>query len=97
MIFYFINCQTRADTFYKEYEFIYEEEKMEYHGIIDLLIETPKEMIIIDYKLEQVRESSYQKQLEGYQKYIAKKTNKPVKTYLYSILDEHLEMLSLEK
>ena len=45
-------------------------------------------MIIIDYKLKNIDDSNYDKQLNGYRKYIKGKTNKETYCYLYSILDE---------
>lgn len=79
-----------AKQIYKEYEFIYEEEKEEYHGIIDLLLIKENENIIVDYKLKNITDEAYLKQLNGYKKYIEKITNKKTKIYLYSILDEKL-------
>ena len=79
---------------YKEYEFIYEDSQSEYHGIIDLLIEKENENIIVDYKLKNVEDLEYIKQLQGYKKYIENITDKPTKIYLYSILDETLKNIS---
>jgi len=73
---------------YKEYEFIYKEDNKLSHGIIDLLIETEDEMIIVDYKLKNIDDEAYDKQLNGYRKVIEEKTNKKTSCYLYSILDE---------
>lgn len=73
---------------YKEYEFIYEEDNNICHGIIDLLIEREDKIIIIDYKLKNIDDKAYDKQLLGYQKVIAEKTNKKVECYLYSIILE---------
>lgn len=73
---------------YKEYEFIYKEENTISHGIIDLLIEAEDYYIIIDYKLKNIDDENYDKQLNGYRKYIEEKTNKKVSCYLYSIIDE---------
>ena len=75
-------------TMYKEYEFIYREENTISHGIIDLLIEETNTMTIIDYKLKNIDDINYDKQLNGYRKYIEEKSGKKVKCYLYSILDE---------
>lgn len=75
----------------KEYEFIYEEDLEEYHGIIDLLIEYDDYIDIIDYKLKNIDESDYIKQLNGYRNYIEKISNKKVNTYLYSILNDELK------
>ena len=88
----FINTNILNNTIkmYKEYEFIYEENNEQYHGIIDLLLIKEKENIIIDYKLKHTNDEAYLKQLNGYKKYIEKITNKTTKIYLYSILDEKL-------
>lgn len=72
---------------YKEYEFTYLENNVYSHGIIDLLIETNDEMIIIDYKLKNIDDKAYDKQLNGYRKVIEEKTKKKVSCYLYSIMD----------
>ena len=75
------------EKMYKEYEFIYNEEQNELHGIIDLLIERENDYIIIDYKLKNIDDSNYDKQLNGYRRFIKEKTNKEVLCYLYSIID----------
>jgi ATP-dependent exoDNAse (exonuclease V) beta subunit len=88
----FINSDLMKDklnlTMYKEYEFIYSEDNTISHGIIDLLIEDTDNMTIIDYKLKNIDDINYDKQLNGYRKFISNKTGKMVKCYLYSILDE---------
>ena len=76
-----------SNNFYKEYEFMYKEDTIK-HGIIDLLIETDSYCIIVDYKLKNIEDDAYIKQLNGYKKYIEDKTSKPTKCYLYSIADE---------
>ena len=73
---------------YKEYEFVYEEDNTLLHGIIDLLIEDKDKMTIIDYKLKNIDDPLYDKQLNGYRKYVEAKTGKKVDCFLYSILDE---------
>ena len=73
---------------YKEYEFIYNKDNNEYHGIIDLMLEYGNHIDIIDYKLKGITDENYIKQLNGYKEYIEKISNKEVSTYLYSILDE---------
>ena len=78
---------------YKEYEFIYEKDNEEYHGIIDLLIEYKDNFIIIDYKLKNIEDENYIKQLNGYKEYIESISNKKVEIYLYSILDNILNKL----
>lgn len=72
---------------YREYEFIQEDEKHYAHGIIDLLIVLEKEAIIVDYKLKNIKDDAYRKQLFGYQKIVESLFSKPTKIYLYSILD----------
>ncbi len=76
---------------YKEYEFYTEIGEEQLHGIIDLMIEYEDEIKIVDYKLKQITDEAYQKQLQGYQSYIESITEKKVTTYLYSILDGTLE------
>ena len=78
---------------YHEYEFIYEEDNTTMHGIIDLLLEYPDYIDIIDYKLNNIDDEKYLSQLAGYQKYITKLTNKKVNIYLYSILQDEIKKL----
>ena len=73
---------------YKEYEFIYNEETEEKHGIIDLLLEYDDYFVIIDYKTKNIDDEHYDEQLNGYRNYIRQLSNKEVKCYLYSIIDE---------
>ena len=75
---------------YKEYEFLYEEDNKLSHGIIDLLLEDKDKMIIVDYKLKNIMDSEYDKQLNGYRKFIEEKTGKKTYCYLYSILNEEV-------
>ena len=78
---------------YKEHEFIYELDNTEYHGIIDLMIEHDEKIDIIDYKLNNIKDENYLKQLNGYKEYINSISNKEVNIYLYSIISETLEKL----
>ncbi len=75
---------------YHEYEFKYVNENNDYHGIIDLMLEYDDHIDIIDYKLKDVSNDDYKKQLEGYKEYISSVSNKKVSTYLYSIIDEKI-------
>ncbi len=68
---------------YKEIEF-FDNEK---NGIIDLLIETENEFIIVDYKTKEINKESYKMQVKKYIEFIKTKTNKKVVGYLYSIFD----------
>ena len=76
---------------YKEYEFVYEEDNTTYHGIIDLMLEYQSNIKIIDYKLKNISDKEYLKQLSGYKKYIESIFDKNVTIYLYSIIDNKLE------
>ena len=78
---------------YKEYEFIYEEDNITYHGIIDLLLVYNDSIKIIDYKLKNINDTAYLKQLNGYKSYIEKVFGKPTYIYLYSIIDNKLEKI----
>ena len=71
---------------YKEYEFTYEEDNELYHGIIDLILEYDDKIKIIDYKLNNIDDKAYIKQLNNYKKYISSKTNKKIELYLFSIV-----------
>ena len=88
----FINSDFMKDkldlNMYKEYEFVYYEDNVLSHGIIDLLLEDNDKMIIVDYKLKGILDEAYDKQLNGYRKYIENKTGKKTYCYLYSILEE---------
>jgi len=74
-------------TIYQEYEFIYEEDDTKYHGVIDLMLEYDDYIDIIDYKLKNVSDEGYIKQLNGYYNYIKSKTDKKINLYLYSLLE----------
>lgn len=76
---------------YKEYEFIYDENNTTYHGIIDLMLEYQDNIKIIDYKLKNINDEAYIKQLNGYKNYIEKLFNKKTSIYLYSITLNTLE------
>ena len=78
---------------YKEYEFIYKEDNTTYHGIIDLMLVYKDNIKIIDYKLKNISDEAYLKQLNGYKEYIEKRFNKPAAIYLYSVINNTLEKL----
>ena len=78
---------------YQEHEFIYEDNNNIYHGIIDLMLEYQDHIDIIDYKLSNIEDTNYLKQLTGYKNYINSKTNKNINIYLYSILTNELKKL----
>ena len=76
---------------FKEYEFMYEENNNKYHGIIDLMLMYKDHVDIIDYKLSNIDDPNYIKQLNGYKNYISEKTGLSVNTYLYSIEKDELK------
>ena len=79
---------------YKEYEFLYKKEDSVLHGIVDLILEYDDHIKIIDYKLKNIDDENYLKQLESYKEYIELKTNKRIDIYLFSIIDGTLNKLS---
>lgn len=83
----YINC-------FKEYEFIYEQNNEVKHGFIDLMLEYDNHIDIIDYKMKNITDENYLKQLNGYKEYIESITKKKVDIYLYSILDNNLQKLN---
>ena len=83
----YINC-------FKEYEFIYEQDNEVKHGFIDLMLEYNNHIDIIDYKMKNITDESYLKQLNGYRYYIESISKKRVNIYLYSILDDNLQKLN---
>ena len=76
---------------------IYEENKEIYKGVIDLILEYSDYISIFDYKLKNISDEEYIKQLKGYKKYLNKITNKNVIMYLYSIIDDKLTEVIDEK
>ena len=71
---------------YQEYEFIDKNDEEDKHGIIDLMLEYSDYIDIIDYKLKNIDDEAYVKQLTGYKEYIKMISNKKVNIYLYSIM-----------
>ena len=78
-------------TIYHEYEFIYQKENKEYHGIIDLMLIYKDHIDIIDYKLNDITDEAYIDQLKGYKEYIETQKKLPVYTYLFSILTKTIK------
>lgn len=79
---------------YKEYEFIEKDDNNIKTGIIDLMIEYNDHIDILDYKLKNINDSDYNKQLLGYKNYIEKLTNKKTNIYLYSLFDSKYREVS---
>mgnify|MGYP000936415708 CR=1 FL=1 len=72
---------------YHEYPFI----NGDINGVIDLIIETKEELIIIDYKLSDLSKPEYIGQLEIYRNYLETISEKSVQAYLYSLLKGELK------
>ena len=83
---------SEANIFH-EYEFVYTLNNTKYHGVIDLMLEYPSHIDIIDYKLSDVTDINYISQLNGYKEYISSITKKTVNVYLYSIINEKISSL----
>lgn len=92
---FFSHIDINSDTkVYQEYEFMYYNDNEKHHGIIDLMLESSDHIKIVDYKLKNVSDEAYEKQLNGYKNYIESVTDKPVEIYLYSIIDSKLQKLA---
>ncbi len=88
------NLDFSSCSIYKEYEFMYNDGYNSGHGIIDLMLVYDDEIKIIDYKLNNIIDEAYINQLNSYKEYIKTRTNKEVKTYLYSIFSGKLEEIN---
>ncbi|MCD8195224.1 MAG: UvrD-helicase domain-containing protein [Coprobacillus sp.] len=84
----------KNDNILHEYEFYDEENNV--HGIIDCLIIKDDHIDIIDFKLKNIADESYHRQLNTYRKYIEKVSNLPIHMYLLSIFDTILEEVDYE-
>ena len=76
---------------FKEYQFIIEDNKTSSNGVIDLFIVYNDHIDLIDYKLKNIDDPNYIKQVNGYKEYLTNIFNKPVNGYLYSIMDTTLK------
>ncbi len=92
---YVLNLRNTFDfqkpKIYQELEFIMNDKDTEYHGIIDLMLEYDEEIKIIDYKLKNIDDEEYIKQLNVYYNYIKQVSDKKVSLYLYSIMDNKVK------
>ena len=75
---------SKTKTFRHEYEFY--DDINEVHGIIDCLIIKNDEIIIVDFKLKNLDDEQYIKQLHVYRDYIKSISDKPIRLYLVSAL-----------
>lgn len=76
---------------YQELEFFFMKDNQEYHGIIDLMLEYDDEIKIIDYKLKNIEDDAYVKQLSVYYEYVKSVSDKKISLYLYSIMDHKVK------
>ena len=79
--------------FYKEYEF--NDEVNNTNGIIDCLIIDEGKAIIIDYKLRNIEDENYQKQLKVYYDYVENYFKIKPDCYLYSILTGRCDRINI--
>lgn len=79
---------------YKEHEFLYYKDNIKYHGIIDLIIVSDKEVKIVDYKLKDTTDDNYKKQVKIYYDYLESLGFKNIKMYLYSIILNELKEIN---
>lgn len=79
---------------YKEHEFIYYKDNIKYHGIIDLIVVSDKEVKIVDYKLKDTTDDNYKKQVKIYYDYLESLGFKNIKMYLYSIILNELKEIN---
>ena len=78
---------------YQEYEFIYESDNNLYHGVIDLMLVYKNRIDIIDYKLKNIDDPKYIKQLSGYKSFVENFFEQKVNLYLYSISENILKKI----
>lgn len=78
---------------YHEHHFVLTENDTTTNGIIDLILETANELIVIDYKLSDIDKAAYRHQLEVYCRYLRSVSDKKISAYLYSIFKEELRQI----
>lgn len=85
----FLNSDLLKDidkaNIYKEYEYYDEENKTD--GIIDLMLVYGDHIDIIDYKLKNIDDENYNRQLNMYSSFVTKKFKKHVNCYLFSLVN----------
>lgn len=76
--------EVRNEQVRHEYRFF--DEKNNVEGYIDALIIKDNEVDIVDFKLKNIDDEAYDKQLRTYKRYIATLTNLPIKMYLLAAI-----------
>ncbi len=84
-----------AKRAFNEYQFQVKTAAKITTGIIDLLIEKEAEMIIIDYKLEDISKPEYEVQINTYADFVKTKTTKPIRGFLYSLINNELKEITI--
>ena len=80
---------------FKEHEFIFDDKDNSYHGIIDLVLIDDDIIKIVDYKLKNIADENYIKQLNIYYKYLKNIFSRKIEMYLYSIVDDELKEIKV--
>ncbi len=86
----------RNGKYYQEHEFVFSKDDLNYHGIIDLMVEYSDHIDIIDYKLSNVDSDAYKRQLSIYKDYVQTISSKQVDLYLVSIIKKEIKKIELE-
>ena len=68
------------------HEFSFYDKENNVNGVIDCLIIKDNEIDIVDFKLKNIAEEDYDKQLRTYKAYISSISDKPIKMYLLAAL-----------
>ena len=83
-------CEKKIIDSYHEHRFLWRRGDESISGVIDLILETEEELIVIDYKLSDINKEEYDRQLNLYSGYLRSVSPKRVSAYLYSLLNEEL-------
>ena len=89
-----ISCKAFLDLIegakvYKEQPLIYQKERKQ----IDLLLEFPDRIIVIDYKSSKKQSAKHQAQVKLYQDALSKIYNLPVEAYMCYLQNDGIELL----
>lgn len=97
---YILNLMEQLDfkdaIVYQELEFMYNKENGVYQGVIDLMLEYDSDIKIIDYKLKNISDDAYKRQLNAYYEYVRSISDKRIRLYLYSVLEGKLEEVDVK-
>ena len=76
---------------FKEYQFV--DEKRNKRGVIDLLLVYKDKAVVIDYKLKDIQDEEYKKQLLIYKEFVEDAFKVKTNCYLLSIIDQNIKEL----